>query len=53
MQGKLRNRALEQDTRWLRQGTHRYLRREAKVCRDPENETKILVEKLQKEQASD
>jgi hypothetical protein len=53
MQGKLRNRALEEDTRRLKQGVHRYRRLEAKVCRDPEKEIEILVEKLKKEQASD
>ena len=53
MQGKLRNRTLEEDTRRLMQGAHRYRRLEAKVCRDPEKEIEILVEKLKKEQASD
>jgi hypothetical protein len=47
------NRALEEDTRRLKQGRHTYRRLEAKVCRDPEKEAEILVEKLKKEQASD
>jgi hypothetical protein len=48
-----RNRALEEDTRRLKQGGHAYRSLEAKVCRDPEKEVEILVEKLKKEQASD
>jgi hypothetical protein len=50
---KLRNRSLEEVARRLRQGAHRYRRREALVCRDPEREAAILVEQCKKEQASD
>lgn len=50
---EVRNHPLEEETRRLRQGAHRYHRQEAKACRDPERETAILVEKLRKEQASD
>jgi hypothetical protein len=53
MQQNLRNRALEEDTRRLKQGAHRYRRQEAMTCRDPEKEVNILVEKLKKELASD
>jgi hypothetical protein len=53
MQQKVRNRVLEEDSRRLKQGAHRYRRQEAMVCRDPEKEVNILVEKLKKEQASD
>ena len=53
MQQKVRNRALQEETRRLRQGAHRYRRREAMVCRNPEREAIILVEKLKKEQPSD
>ena len=53
MQPKVRNRPLEEETRRLRQGAHRYRRQEAMVCRNPEREAAILVEKLKKEQASD
>lgn len=53
MQQKVRNHALEEESRRLRQGAHRHHRQEAKACRDPEREISILVEKLKKEQASD
>jgi hypothetical protein len=53
MQQKVRNRALEEDTRRLKQGVHRYRRQEAMTCRDPKKEVNILVEKLKKEQPSD
>ena len=53
MQQKVRNGALEVDTRRLKQGVHRYRRQEAMVCRDPEKEVDILVEKLKKEHLSD
>ena len=53
MQQNQRNRALKEDTRRLKQGGHTYRRQEARVCRDPEKEIEILVEKLKKEQASD
>jgi hypothetical protein len=53
VQQNLRNRALEEDIRRLKQGAHRYLRQEAKACRNPEREVAILVEKLRKEQPSD
>ena len=53
MQQKDRNHALEADSRRLKQGAHRYRRQEAMVCRDPEKEVNILVEKLKKEQPSD
>jgi hypothetical protein len=52
MQQKVRNRALEEHSRRLMQGAHRYRRQEAMVCRDPEKEVNILVEKLKKEQFS-
>jgi hypothetical protein len=53
MQQKVRNRALEEDTRRLKRGPHRYCRLQAKTCRDPEKEMNNLVEKLKKEQPSD
>ncbi len=53
MQRKVRNHALEEETRRLKQGAHRHRRQEAMVCRHPEREVAILVEKLKKEQASD
>jgi hypothetical protein len=53
MQQKVRNRALEEDIRRIKQGAHRYRRQEAMLCRDPEKEGDILVEKLKREQASD
>ena len=53
MQQKVRNRALKEDTRRLKQGGHTYRRLEAKVCHAPEKEVEILVKKLKKERASD
>jgi hypothetical protein len=53
MQQKVRNHSLEEEARRLKQGAHRYRRQEAKVCRDPERQTAILVEKCKKDQASD
>jgi hypothetical protein len=53
LQRKVRNWALEEEARRLRQGTHRHRRQEAMVCRNPEREVAILVEKLKKEQPSD
>ena len=53
MQRKVRNWALEEEARHLRQGAHRYRRQEAMACRNPEREAAILVEKLEKEQLSD
>jgi hypothetical protein len=53
MQQKVRNLSLEEETCRLKQGAHRYRRQEANVCRDPEKETAILVEKFKKDQASD
>jgi hypothetical protein len=47
------NRALQQEARRLKQGAHRYLRREALTCRDRLRERDILVEQLKKVQASD
>jgi hypothetical protein len=48
-----RNQGLEEDARRLRQGAHRYRRREALTRRDRRRETEALVEQLKKEQASD
>jgi hypothetical protein len=45
--------SLEEEVRRLRQGAHRHRRQEAMVCRNPQKEVAILVEKLKKEQASD
>ena len=53
MQQKVRNGALEEDARRLKQGVHRYRRQEAMTYRDPEKEIEILLEKLKKEQPSD
>ena len=53
MQRKVRNWALEVEARRLRKGAHRHRRQEAIVCRNPEREVAILVEKLKKEQPSD
>jgi hypothetical protein len=53
MQQEVRHRPLELEARRLKQGAHRYRRREAMVCRDPEKEAAILVEKCKKEQPSD
>jgi hypothetical protein len=53
VQPKVRNHPLEEEVRRLRQGAHRHRRQEAMVCRNPQKEVAILVEKLKKEQASD
>jgi hypothetical protein len=53
MQQRVRNGALDEDTRRLKRGGHTYRRQEARVCRDPEKEIEILVEKLKKDQPSD
>ncbi len=53
MRRKVRNWALEDEARRLKQGAHRHRRQEAMACRNPEWEAAILVEKLKKEQASD
>ena len=45
------NRGLEEEARRLKQGAHRYRRREALTRRDRRRE--VLVEQLKKEQASD
>jgi hypothetical protein len=50
---KEENRALQQEARSLKQGVHRYLRREALTRRDRRREREILVEQLKKEQPSD
>jgi hypothetical protein len=47
------NRALQQEARRLKQGAHRYLRREALTTRNRRRERDILVEQLNKEQAGD
>ena len=48
------NRALEEESRRLREeGAHKYLRREALARRDRRRETDLLVEQLNKGQASD
>jgi hypothetical protein len=48
-----RNRGLQEETRRLREGAHRYRRQEARACRDRRREREILVEQLKKEQPSD
>jgi hypothetical protein len=48
-----RTRGLEEEARRLREGAHRYRRREALTRRDRRRETEVLVEQLKKEQASD
>lgn len=53
MQRHIRNQGLEEEVRRLKQGSDRYRRREALVCRDPQREAAILVEKLRRQQASD
>jgi hypothetical protein len=47
------NRALEEETRRLKQGAHRYRRREALTRRDRRRERDLLVEQLKKGQPSD
>lgn len=48
-----RNWALEEEARRLKQGAHRYQRREALTRRDQRREKEVLVEQLNKEQPSD
>ena len=50
---KERNRGLEEEARSLKQGAHRYHRREALIRRDWRREKELLVEQLNKEQPSD
>jgi hypothetical protein len=50
---KERNRGLEEEARRLKQGAHRYHRREALIRRDRRREKELLVEQLNKEQPSD
>jgi hypothetical protein len=47
------NQGLEEEARRLKQGAHRYRRREALTRRDRRKEREVLVEQLKKEQASD
>jgi len=47
------NRGLQEEARKLRQGAHRYRRREALTRRDRRREMEVLVEQLKKEQPSD
>jgi hypothetical protein len=47
------NRGLEEEARRLKQGAHRYRRREALTRRDRRREREVLVEQLKKEQPSD
>ena len=50
---KATNRGLKEESRRLRRGAHRSLRREALSGRDRNREREILVEQLKKEQAGD
>ena len=43
----------EEETRRIKQGAHSYLRREVATRRDPQREADIVVESLNKYQASD
>lgn len=52
-EGQVGNRGLEEEARRLKQGAHRYRRREALTRRDRRREREVLVEQLKKEQASD
>ena len=47
------NRGLEEESRRLREGAHRYLRQEALTRRDRRREREILVKQLEKGQSSD
>jgi len=47
------NRGLEEEARRLKQGAHRYRRREALTLRDRHREREVLVELLKKKQPSD
>jgi hypothetical protein len=48
-----RNWGVEEEARRLKQGAHRYRRREALARRNRRRESDIVVEQLKKEQASD
>jgi hypothetical protein len=50
---EVRNWALEEEARRLKEGLHIYRRQESAARRNPEREAAILVHKLMKEQASD
>jgi hypothetical protein len=47
------NQALQEEARNLKQGAHRYLRREALTRRDRRREKEVLVELLKKEHPGD
>ena len=47
------NRALREEARRLKEGAHRYRRREALARRDRRREREVLLEQLKKEQPSD
>jgi hypothetical protein len=47
------NRGLQVEARRLKQGAHRYRRREALTRRNRRREMEVLVEQLKKEQPSD
>ena len=44
---------IEEEARRIKQGAHSYLRREAATRRDPQRDADIMVETLNKYQASD
>lgn len=48
-----RNWGLEEEARRLKQGAHRYRRREALTRRDRRKEREVLLEQLKKERPSD
>ena len=48
-----KNWGLQEEARRLKQGAHRYLRKEALTRRDRRREKDVLVELLKKEQPSD
>jgi hypothetical protein len=52
-EGRTETGGLEEEARRLKQGAHRYRRREALTRRDRRREREVLVEQLMKEQASD
>jgi hypothetical protein len=47
------NRALQEEARRLKEGAHRYRRREALARRDRRREREVLLEQLKKDQSSD
>ena len=47
------NRGLQEEARRLKQGAHRYRRREALTRRDRRKEREVLLEQLKKERPSD